>query len=163
MTSGVGVITVGATTEAERKELRDRVDDAFCASKAALRLGVVAGGGSALLSAKKDLQQWIATQSFTDDELIGAKILCNSLEAPVKRILSNAGIAPDMIIAKIFEQTDPNFGYDVLKRDFCNMIENGILDPTEVVINEVENASSVSSLLLTTEVLVVEEPADIKS
>ena len=163
LTSGVGVITVGATTEAERKELRDRVDDAFCASKAALRLGVVAGGGSALLSAKKDLQQWIATQSFTDDELIGAKILCNSLEAPVKRILSNAGIAPDMIIAKIFEQTDPNFGYDVLKRDFCNMIENGILDPTEVVINEVENASSVSSLLLTTEVLVVEEPADIKS
>lgn len=162
LTSGVGVINVGAATEAERKELRDRVDDAFCASKAALRQGVVAGGGAALLNAKKELESWIETQSFTDDEKIGAKILCNSLEAPIRKIVSNAGIAPDMIVAHILEYGDEtnNYGYDVLKKTYVDMIEDGILDPTEVVINEVQNASSIASLLLTTEVLICEEPAD---
>lgn len=163
LTSGVGVINVGAATEAERKELRDRVDDAFCASKAALRAGVVAGGGAALLNAKQKLQKWIDSQTFSDDEKIGAKILCNSLEAPIKKILSNAGIASDMIIAKILENVDScNIGYNVLKQDYVDMIEDGILDPTEVVVNEVMNASSIASLLLTTEVLVAEEPTDSK-
>lgn len=157
LTSGVGVISVGAATEAERKELRDRVDDAFCASKAALRQGIVAGGGTALLVAKQQLEKWIASQEFTTDEKIGANILCSSLEAPIKKILQNAGISPDMIIATIVkDDASVNVGYDVIKRDFVDMFEDGIIDPTEVVINEVQNASSIAGLLLTTEVLIVE-------
>ena len=158
LTSGVGVITVGATTEAERKELRDRVDDAFCASKAALRLGIVAGGGATLLHASSELAKWIETQSLADDEKIGAKILCKSLEAPIKKILENAGIDSAVIVGKLLEQESENCGYNVMTKSIVNMIDDGIIDPTEVVVNEVENAASISGLLLTTEVLIAEDP-----
>lgn len=159
LTSGIGVITVGATTEAERKELRDRVDDAFCASKAAVRSGIVAGGGAALLMTKQNLQEWIKAQDFSGDEGIGAKILADSLEAPIRKILSNAGIDSSLIVGKLTEQgAKLNTGYDVLKKDFVDMIEAGIIDPAEVVVNEIQNASSVAGLLLTTEALIVDEP-----
>lgn len=162
LTSGVGVITVGATTEAERKELRDRVDDAFCASKAALRLGVIAGGGTTLLRASTELAAWIEKQDMLDDEKIGAKILCKSLEAPIKKIISNAGIDAAVIVGKLLEDENQNLGYNVVTKKFVDMLEDGIIDPTEVVVNEVENAASVSSLLLTTEVLIAEEPSENK-
>lgn len=162
LVSGVGIISVGADTEAERKELRDRVDDAFCASKAAIRMGIVAGGGSALLNAKNAVNEWISTAEFTGDEKIGAQILCNSLEAPIRRILENAGIDPSLIVAKILESTKPNLGFNVLTKSFDDMIEVGVIDPTEVVVNEIQNAVSVSGLLLTTEALIVEEVDDKK-
>jgi len=157
LTSGIGVITVGAVTEAERKELRDRVDDAFCASKAALRAGIVAGGGTALLTAKKALEDWAASAELVGDEQVGAKIFCDSLEAPIRKILENAGIDASMIVSKIVESGKKNYGYDALNKGFVDMIEAGIVDPTEVVINEIENASSVAALLLTTDALIVEE------
>lgn len=163
LTSGIGVINVGAATEAERKELRDRVDDAFSASKAALHGGIVPGGGATLLNAKNDLSKWIAEQSFSEDEKIGANILCASLEAPIKKILTNAGISADLIVSKLLAEGDVNRGYNVITHDYADMTADGIIDPTDVVINEVQNAASVSGLLLTTEVLVVEEPADTKS
>ena len=161
LTSGVGVITVGAATDAERKELRDRVDDAFYASKAAVRGGIVAGGGSALLSAKLVLAEWMEKQEFCGDERIGAKIFCDSLEAPVRKILDNAGIDSSLIVGKLVEsKAVPNAGYNVLKHEFVDMIEDGIIDPTEVVLNEIQNAASVAALLLTTEALVVEKPEE---
>ena len=169
LTSGIGVISVGASTEAERKELRDRVDDAFSASKAALREGVVAGGGSTLLHAKKFLETHIngpfeggvKYMSFVGDEKIGATILLQSLESPIKKILQNAGLDASYILNKILENDNtPNAGYNVVTGQYVDMIQDGILDPTEVVINEVQNASSIAGLLLTTDALIVEEPAE---
>lgn len=168
LTSGIGIISVGAITKAEQKESRDRVDDAFAASKAALREGVVAGGGSALLAAKKVLDRQLADETdpsyeaieLTGDEVIGAKILCQSLEAPARKILENAGIDSSLVIGKILEnmERDPDAGYNVLSKSYVNMIDAGIIDPTEVVVNEVQNAASVAGLLLTTECLICEEP-----
>ena len=157
LTSGIGVISVGATTEAERKEKRDRVDDAFAASKAAVRSGIVPGGGVALLLAKKALATWMLETEFAGDEGIGARILFDSLDAPAKKILENAGEDASLIVGKIGEGTNGN-GYNVLTKEFVDMIEDGVVDPAEVVINEIQNAASVSGLLLTTDCLIVEEP-----
>lgn len=166
LTSGIGVITVGATTEAERKELRDRVDDAFCASKAAIRSGIVPGGGVALLNAmqKLDLAYEKGTEDYkklVGDELIGVKILCDSLDAPIRKILDNAGLDSSLIVGKLVEDKQrPGRGYNVLTREYADMIESGIIDPAEVVTNEIINAASVASLLLTTDALVVDEPEE---
>ena len=157
LTSGIGVISVGATTEAERKEKRDRVDDAFAASKAAVRSGIVPGGGVALLLAKKALATWMLETEFAGDEGIGARILFDSLDAPAKKIFENAGEDASLIVGKIGEGTNGN-GYNVLTKEFVDMIEDGVVDPAEVVINEIQNAASVSGLLLTTDCLIVEEP-----
>ena len=157
LTSGIGVISVGATTEAERKEKRDRVDDAFAASKAAVRSGIVPGGGVSLLLAKKALAAWMLETEFTGDEGIGARILFDSLDAPAKKILENAGEDASLVVGKLSEMTAGK-GYNVLTKEYVDMIEDGVVDPAEVVINEIQNAASVSGLLLTTDCLVVEEP-----
>ncbi len=157
LTSGIGIISVGATTDAERKEKRDRVDDAFAASKAAVRGGIVAGGGVALLAAKQDLAAWVSAQQFaSEDEKIGAQILLDSLESPVRKILANAGIDPSMVVSKILDSKDGSTGFDVITKSYVNMFEAGIIDPAEVVINEVQNASSVGGLLLTTDCLITD-------
>lgn len=157
LTSGIGVISVGATTEAERKEKRDRVDDAFAASKAAVRSGIVSGGGVALLLAKKALATWMLETEFAGDEGIGARILFDSLNAPAKKILENAGEDASLIVGKISEGSS-GYGYNVLTKEFVDMVEDGVVDPAEVVVNEIQNAASVSGLLLTTDCLIVEEP-----
>lgn len=157
LTSGIGIISVGATTEAERKEKRDRVDDAFAASKAAVRSGIVPGGGVALLLAKKAIASWMLETEFAGDEGIGARILFDSLDAPAKKILENAGEDASLIVGKIGEGDFGN-GYNVLTKEFVDMVEDGVVDPAEVVINEIQNAASVSGLLLTTDCLIVEEP-----
>ena len=162
LTSGIGVISVGATTEAERKEKRDRVDDAFAASKAAVRSGIVPGGGVALLLAKKALATWMLETEFAGDEGIGARILFDSLDAPAKKILENAGEDASLIVGKIGEGTNGN-GYNVMTKEFVDMIEDGVVDPAEVVINEIQNAASVSGLLLTTDCLIVEEPKKVSA
>ena len=157
LTSGIGIISVGATTEAERKEKRDRVDDAFAASKAAVRSGIVPGGGVALLLAKKALATWMLETEFAGDEGIGARILFDSLSAPAMKILENAGEDASLIVSKIGEG-ESGHGYNVLTKEFVDMVEDGVVDPAEVVVNEIQNAASVSGLLLTTDCLVVEEP-----
>lgn len=159
LTSGIGIISVGATTEAERKELRDRVDDAFCAAKAAVKKGIVPGGGVALLAAKRHTSMWIDTlKDISYDEICGMKIFVNSLSEPITKILSNAGVDSAAVESKILEAKDVNYGYNVLTGKYVNMIEDGVIDPTDVVINEIKNASSVASLLLTTDALIVDEP-----
>lgn len=160
LTSGVGVISVGAATKTEQKELRDRVDDAFAASKAALREGVVAGGGIALLAAKKALSNWESENiliGIEGDEKIGVNILVESLDIPIRRIIQNAGIDASLIVGKLLENPSNTSGYNVLTKKYVDMFEDGIIDPTEVVVNELKNASSIASLLLTTECLICEE------
>lgn len=155
LTSGIGVISVGATTEAERKELRDRVDDAFCAAKAAIKGGIVAGGGVALLSINKSLASF--ADSLLGDEKIGAMILQQSLSEPCRKIVENAGLDAGYVVNKILDSNESNYGYDALHGQYVNMIDAGIIDPADVVVNEIQNASSVAGLLLTTEALIVEE------
>ena len=155
LTSGIGIISVGATTDAERKEKRDRVDDAFAAAKAAERSGVVYGGGVTLLLAKRDLELWIASSGLSDDEKIGAKILAASFDAPIRKILENAGVDSSIVIGKISEMT-AGHGYNVITKQYVDMIEDGIIDPSEVVVNEIQNAASVGGLLLTTDCLITD-------
>lgn len=155
LTSGIGIISVGATTDAERKEKRDRVDDAFSASKAAVRSGIVYGGGVTLLIAKRELEKWIQTTDLNADEKVGATILADSFEAPIRKILENAGVDSSMIVGKISEMPDGH-GYNVMTKQYVDMIEDGIIDPTEVIINEIQNAASVGGLLLTTDCLITD-------
>lgn len=160
LTSGIGIISVGAVTKAEQKELRDRVDDAFSAAKAALKSGIVAGGGSALLNVKREVTD--ETDAFVGDEVIGANIFLNSLDAPIRKILENAGLDASYVVQKLLDSPEysANTGYDVLTNKYVNMVEAGIIDPTEVVLNEIQNAASIAGLLLTTECLIVDEQLD---
>ena len=168
LTSGIGIISVGATTEAERKEKRDRVDDAFSAAKAAIKSGIVAGGGIALMKAKQDLESWIASANLPEDEEIGANILANSLEMPFRKIIENAGLNADVVKNNInltlvknnISDENGNYGaigFNAITKKYVDIVEDGIIDPTEVVISEVQNASSIGGLLLTTDCLIVEE------
>lgn len=161
LANGVGIISVGADTEAERKEKRDRVDDAFCAAKAAVKSGIVAGGGSTLLFVGNELRKFADT--LNGDEKLGALILQESLSAPARKIIENVGLDASYIVNKILEMTDlPNAGFNALSRKYVDMIEDGIIDATDVVVNEVQNAASIAGLLLTTETLIVEEPTNSK-
>ena len=166
LSSGVGVISVGAHTEAEQKERRDRVDDAFYASRSAIRTGVVAGGGSALIQAMRYLDEHAEELTKVDDEKLGVKILRDSLRAPMTNILNNAGIDGSLMVAKLLDQKDPaqfvNMAYNINTGKFENMIELGILDAAGVVINEISNASSVAGTLLTTEAVIIDDPDEKK-
>ena len=160
LTSGVGIISVGADTKAERKELRDRVDDAFSAAKAAIRSGYVPGAGVTLLNVKCKLEEEATTLAALQDEKIGIDIFIKSLDAPLTAMLENAGIPSAGIIVDILDKESPTFGFNILTRKFVDLVEDGIIDPTDVVLNEVKNASSVAGLLLTTECIIVDDPDD---
>jgi chaperonin GroEL len=164
---GVGIISVGAKTESELREKKDLVDDAFCACKAAVANGIVPGGGIALLLAKNELYKYTSENSdeFVGDEILGAKVLWESLDAPIRKILENAGESADIIMAEIYDNQDENFdfGYDVLNKKFGKMLDLGIIDPSLVIISEVKNASSIASLLLTTSASIVEEKTEEKT
>ena len=169
LTTGVGLILCGGNTEAEAKERRDRVDDAFCAAKSALKSGIVPGGGSALLNAMKHFNDWNNTNAFgklTDSEKIGVSTVLESLKTPMYSILKNADLNADVIIEKVLHSDVENAGYNVLNSEnqhsdnvhISNMIEEGIYDSAEVVINEITNAGSIAGLLLTTDAVIVENP-----
>ena len=160
LTNGIGIISVGADTEAERKEKRDRVDDAFNAAKCAVRSGIVAGGGIALYNIEEELKNAEKSDGMAKSEEIGFNILVESLVAPIRKILENAGLNYLSILTEIDRASKKNLGYDVYSNKYCDMLEAGIIDPTEVVVNEVVNAASIAGLLLTTEALVVEESVD---
>lgn len=166
---GIAVISVGGKTQSELKEKKDLVDDAFNAVKAALKNGVVAGGGTALLQVYKAFDGWNEKNLIPDlvgDEKIGVSIFANALTAPIKMILKNAGENADLIVSKLLEpsslgcsdEVPDNYGYDVLSKKYCDMLDAGIIDPTSVIISEVENASSIAGLLLTTSGAIVTVP-----
>lgn len=159
LAGGVGIILVGAQTEAELKEKKDRVDDAFNATKAAVKEGIVPGGGAVLLMAKKN---YVKDPGLNADEAIGEQILLDALEAPTRAICQNAGIDASLIVAKLLEQDKPGIGYEVLSQKFTDMVEAGVIDPCLVTESAVKNAASVAGLLLTTDCMVANEPEPAK-
>ena len=158
LSGGVAVIRVGAATETEMKESKLRMEDALAATKAAVEEGIISGGGSAYIHASKEVLKFAET--LEGDEKTGALIVLKALEAPLFQIATNAGLEGAVIVNKV-KNSDVGIGYDVLKDDYIDMIEAGILDPAKVTRSALQNATSVASTLLTTEAAVgiIPEPA----
>ncbi len=159
LSGGVAVIKVGAATEVEMKEKKLRIEDALAATKAAVEEGIVAGGGTALLNAIPAVEELIATAE--GDEKTGIKIVRRALEEPVRQIAANSGLEGSVIIDKIINSGKVGYGFDAYNEEYCDMIANGIVDPTKVTRSALENASSIAAMVLTTESLVTDkkEPA----
>jgi chaperonin GroEL len=155
LVGGVAVIKVGAATETEMKEKKARVEDAMHATKAAVEEGIVPGGGVALLRAQKAVDSVKAK----DDEAVGVAIVRRSLEEPLRQIAANAGFEGAVVVAKVREMKAEE-GFNALTDEYENLVEAGVIDPTKVVRSALQNASSIASLLLTTEALVSEIPED---
>ncbi|MBN2490460.1 MAG: chaperonin GroEL [Planctomycetes bacterium] len=154
LAGGVAQINVGAATESEMKEKKARVEDALNATRAAVEEGILAGGGVALLRAAGALDQL----EGTEEEKVGVDILRRALEAPCRQIAENAGVDGAIVVQKIRESNDWNFGLNAATRQYCNLVDSGIIDPAKVIRCALQNAASVSSLLLTTDALVSEIP-----
>lgn len=155
LSGGVAVIKVGGASEVEVKEKKDRIDDALHATRAAVREGIVAGGGAALLYATKALE---GVKSDNQDQNVGIDIIRKALQAPIRQIAENAGVDGAVIAGKLLESKDYNYGYDAQSGEFTDMIKAGIVDPTEVVRTALQDAASVGGLLITTEAMVTEIP-----
>ena len=156
LAGGVAVIKVGAATEAEMKEKRLRIEDALNATRAAVEEGVVAGGGTAYVNAIPAVEALVG--QLEGDEKTGASIIANALTAPVKQIAANAGLDGSVILDHIKTSGKTGYGFDAYKEVYCDMMESGIVDPTKVTRSALENASSIASVLLTTESLVADKP-----
>lgn len=156
LAGGVAVIKVGAATEIEMKEKKLRIEDALAATKAAVEEGIVAGGGIALMNTIPAVEKYIETLS--GDEKTGAQIVLKSLEAPLRQIASNAGLEGSVIVENVKKSGKVGYGYNALTEEYGDMVEAGIVDPAKVTRSAIQNASSVASMVLTTESLV----ADIK-
>jgi len=156
LSGGVAVIKVGAATEVEMKEKKLRIEDALAATKAAVEEGIVAGGGTALINAMPEIEKLI--DELEGDEKTGAKIVLRALEEPVRQIATNAGLEGSVIIEQIKRSRKVGYGFDAYKEEYVDMISSGIVDPTKVTRSALQNAASVSAMVLTTESLV----ADIK-
>lgn len=152
LSGGVASLCVGAATEIEMKEKKLRIEDALAATKAATSQGVVPGGGVALLKISEKLKEF--SKSLQGDEKLGALIVKNALQEPIRQIAKNAGIEGAIVAANVLENKNVNFGYDALKDEYVDMIESGIIDPTKVTKYALLSASSVASTLLTTGAIV---------
>ena len=155
MSGGVAVLRVGGASEVEVKEKKDRIDDALNATRAAVKEGVVAGGGTALLYATKALANVNPTNQ---DQRVGVDIIRRALQAPIRQIAENAGVDGAVVAGKLLEGTDYNFGYNAATDEYTDMVKAGIIDPTKVVRTALQDAASVASLLITTEAMVTEIP-----
>jgi chaperonin GroEL len=160
LVGGVAVIKVGAATESEMKEKKARVEDAMHATKAAVEEGIVAGGGVALLRAQKSLEKLIKAEK-NEDRAIGMRIVSRSLEEPIRQIANNAGHEGSVVVNQVRDLAESK-GFDAQKENFVDMVTAGIIDPTKVVRSALQNASSIASLMLTTEALVSEIPEEKK-
>jgi len=153
---GVAVINVGASTETEMKEKKARVEDALHATRAAMEEGIVAGGGVALLRCIPMLDK----MKLSGDEQIGVNIVKKALEEPIRQIVNNAGLEPSVIVDKVKSSDKPNYGFDAQKEEYVDMLQAGIIDPTKVTRSALQNAASVASLMLTTEVMITDLPEE---
>jgi chaperonin GroEL len=153
----VAVINVGAATEIEMKERKERVNDAVAATKAALEEGIVPGGGVALVRARKALINLKKTLTF-DDEKTGVDILYAALAEPLRWIVKNAGTDDGWVLKKVEESNVVDYGFNALTMEFGSMLEAGILDPAKVTRSAVQNAASIGMMVLTTEALVTDIP-----
>lgn len=155
LSGGVAVIKVGAATEVEMNEKKDRVDDALHATKAAVEEGIVAGGGTALIRAA----QYVKLPEFVnEDEVTGSKIILRAIEEPLRQIVTNAGEEPSVIVNKVKENEE--FGYNAKTKTYENLVESGVIDPVKVTKNALKNAASVASMILTTNCVIVEKPEE---
>ena len=156
LAGGVAVLYVGAPTEVEMKEKKDRVDDALAATRAAVEEGIVPGGGVALI---RSLAQLEGLEGANDDETTGIAIVKRAVEEPLRQIIANAGGEGAVIVQKVKEGKD-DFGYNARTETFENLYSAGVIDPTKVTRIAIENAASIASMLLTTECVIVDEPVD---
>lgn len=152
LTTGVAVIKVGGSSEEEIKELKDRLDDAQWAVKSALQTGYLPGGGTTLLHLSETVQENVKTDNA--DEKLGVEIVARALKAPFRVILENAGIDPESTMKKVLEQKDINIGYDARNLEVKNMVEAGIIDPVKVVTGSIYAATSIASVVLTSNVII---------
>jgi chaperonin GroEL len=155
LAGGVAVIRVGGATEVEVKERKDRVDDAMHATRAAVEEGILPGGGVALLRATEAIKK---IRTHNDDQKTGVDIVRKAIQAPARQIATNAGEDGSVVVGKILEKDQYNFGYDAQHGEYVNMMSKGIIDPTKVVRQALQGASSVAGLLITTEAMVAEVP-----
>ena len=152
LAGGVAVIRVGAATETEMKEKKLRIEDALNATRAAVEEGIVAGGGTAYVNAFPVIEKLV--DSVEGDEKTGVQIIARALTAPLRQIATNAGLDASVILEKVKNSGEVGYGFDAYKEVYCDMISNGIVDPTKVTRSALENAASISAMLLTTEALV---------
>jgi chaperonin GroEL len=157
LVGGVAIIKVGAATETEMKEKKARVEDAMHATKAAVEEGIVPGGGVALLRASKALDGL----KLTGDQLVGLQIVRRAIEEPMRYIVTNAGVEGSIVVAKVKEMKQDE-GFNAATEVYEDLVKAGVIDPAKVVRSALQNASSIASLLLTTEALVSEIPEDKK-
>ena len=157
LAGGVAVIKVGGATEVEVKERKDRVDDALNATKAAVQEGVVTGGGCALLYALDALD---TIKVKGDDQKAGVELIRKALQAPIRQIINNAGVDASVVVGKLLEGKKGNYGYDAQNEEYVDMIAKGIIDPTKVVRTALQDAASISGLLITTEAMIADKPDD---
>ncbi len=155
LAGGVAVVKVGAATESELKERKLRIEDALNATRAAVDQGIVAGGGTAFINAKKAVAE--LAETLAGDEQTGAQIVLRALEAPVRQIAENAGLEGSVIVEKLKEQAE-GVGFNAATSEWVNMIEEGIVDPTKVSRSALQNAGSVAGLILSTEAAVASQP-----
>lgn len=158
LVGGVAVINVGAATESEMKEKKARVEDALHATRAAVEEGIVPGGGVAFLRCIPALEKL----KLDHDQQIGVNIVKRALEEPIRQIVANAGLEGSIVVEKVKESKDLNFGYDAYREEYTDMVKSGIIDPTKVSRTALQNAASVAGLLLTTEVMITELPEEEK-
>jgi chaperonin GroEL len=160
LSGGVAKINVGAATESEMKEKKMRVEDAMHATRAAIQEGILPGGGVALLRAAAIVKP---EGELTHDEKVGYDIVLRACRAPLRQIVENAGEDGNIVAAKVLEEKNFNFGYDARLGRYCDLVKEGIIDPLKVVRSALQNAASVSTLLLTSDALVAELPKEEKN
>ena len=156
LAGGVAVIKVGAATETEMKEKKLRIEDALNATRAAVEEGVVAGGGTIFINIIPAVEALLNT--VEGDEKTGVQIVAKALEAPIRQIAANAGLDGSVILEKVRTSGKNGYGFDAYKEEYCDMVASGIIDPAKVTRSALENAASVSSMVLTTESLVADKP-----
>ena len=155
LAGGVAVIKVGGSTEVEVKEKKDRVDDALNATRAAVEEGIVPGGGVALLKASKILE---GMKGDNADQTAGIAIVRRAVQAPIRQIAENAGVEGSIVVGKVMESASATFGFNAQTEEYVDMVQAGVIDPAKVVRTALQDAASVSSLLITTEAAIVEAP-----
>jgi chaperonin GroEL len=161
LAGGVAVIKVGAATEVEMKEKKDLVDDAFHATRAAVEEGIVPGGGVSLVRVA-DVLRKAGVKAANEDQKVGVKIALRAMEEPFRQIVNNAGVEASVVLDKIRAQDSAAFGYNAQNGDYGDMLEFGIIDPTKVTRTALQNAASIAGLMLTTDAMIADKPADKK-
>jgi len=161
LAGGVAVIKVGAATEVEMKEKKDLVDDAFHATRAAVEEGIVPGGGVSLVRVA-DVLRKAGVKAANEDQQVGVKIALRAMEEPFRQIVNNAGVEASVVLDKIRAHDSAAFGYNAQNGDYGDMLEFGIIDPTKVTRTALQNAASIAGLMLTTDAMIADKPADKK-